>query len=513
MFKFSPLQVRDVREAIDKVKTSKGYGIDGISSYFLKLALPFIEDSLVIMFNKSLGTASFPDSWKTARVTPIFKDGEKDEKSNYRPISILPVISKVFERIVFNQLYEYLNRNSLLYKRQSGFRELFSTISCLLVNVDDWHNGIDTGHYIGSVFIDLKKAFDTVNQRILCEKLMHYGIQDREIGWFQSYLSNRRQFCRVDGVDSEINHVKFGVPQGSCLGPLLFLVYVNDLPCSVKNSTVSMYADDTSLSYKSKALTQLNEAMNHDFMSLESWLKGNKIFLNVAKTHTMLICSKSKQRALINSNEKLDIKVKDENLKIVEKIKYLGVQIDQNLEWKEHIKYISSKVSRAIGFLKYSKNFITRSCLNNLYRSIVEPYFSYFCSVWGCCNSTEKIRLQKLQNRAARLITGSSFTTSALPLIEDLGWKTIEELISYETQILVFKALNGLAPQYLTELFSRNSQGSLHTLRNTSTDLKLPLYKTVNGQKSFSFRGVKYWNSLPAESKQAVTLYSFKASL
>ena len=214
IFKFSPLRVRDVSVAIDKVKTSKGYGTDGISSYFLKLALPFIEGSLVLMFKKSLGTASFPDSWKTARVTPIFKDGEKEEKSNYRPISILPVILKVFERIVFNQLYEYLNRNFLLYKRQSAFREFFSTIFCLLVNVDDWYKGIDTGHYIGSVFIDLKKAFDTVDHRILCEKLMHYGIQDREIGWFKSYLSNRRQFCRVGGVDSEINHVKVGVPQG-----------------------------------------------------------------------------------------------------------------------------------------------------------------------------------------------------------------------------------------------------------------------------------------------------------
>ena len=128
------------------------------------------------MFNKSLGTASFPDSWKTARVTPIFKDGKKDEKSNYRPISILPVVSKLFERIVFNQLYQYLKRNSLLYKSQSGFRELFSTTSCLLVNVDDWYKGIDTGHYIGSVFIDLKKAFDTVDQNILCEKLIHYGL-------------------------------------------------------------------------------------------------------------------------------------------------------------------------------------------------------------------------------------------------------------------------------------------------------------------------------------------------
>ena len=208
--------------------------------------------------------------------------------------------------------------------------------------------------------------------------------------------------------------------------PPSFLVYVNDLPCSVKNSTVSMYADDISLSYKSKILTQLNEAINDDLMSLESWLKGNKISLNVAKTHTMLICSKSKQKALINSNEKLEIKAKGENLMVVEKIKYLGVQIDQNLEWKEHIKYVSSKVARAIGFLKYTKNFIPRNCLNKLYRNIVERYFRYCCSVWGCCSSTEKDRLQKLQDRAARIITGSSFTTSALPLIESSGWKTIE---------------------------------------------------------------------------------------
>ena len=211
--------------------------------------------------------------------------------------------------------------------------------------------------------------------------------------------------------------------------PLLFLVCVNDLPCSVKNSTVSMYAGDTSISYKSKILTQLNEAMNDDLMSLESWLKGNKISLNVAKTHTMLICSKYKQRALINSNEKLDITVKDEKLMVVEKIKYLGVQTDQNLKWKEHIKYVWSKVARAIGFLKCTKSFIPRNYVNVLYRSIVEPYFCYCYSVWGCCSSTEKDRLQKLQNRAAKIITGSSFTTSALPLIESLGWKTIEGLI------------------------------------------------------------------------------------
>ena len=177
-----------------------------------------------------------------------------------------------------------------------------------------------------------------------------------------------------------------------------------------------------------------------------------------------------------------------------------------------HVEFSCSR-ARAIGFLKYNKNFIPRNCLNKLYRSIVEPYFRYCCSVWGCCSSTEKDRLQKLQNRAARILTDSRFTTSALPLIESLGWKTIEELISNETKICVFKAINGLAPRHLTELLSRNSQRFLHILRNTSTDLKLPFFKTTNGQKCFSFRGVKYWNSLSAESKQAVRLHSFKASI
>ena len=194
----------------------------GISSYFLKFTLPFIEHSLFLMSNKSLGTASFPDSWKTERVMPISKmvKGREIELSSHLHTS------RRFEALrkdSFQSDVPLSNSNSLLYKSQSGFRELFSTTSCLLGNVDDWCKEIDTGHYIGSVFIDLKKTFDTVDQSILCEKLIHYGIQHREIKWFRFYLSNRRKFCRVGGVDSEVNYVKLGVPQRSCLGPLLSL--------------------------------------------------------------------------------------------------------------------------------------------------------------------------------------------------------------------------------------------------------------------------------------------------
>ena len=192
--------------------------------------MPFIEDSLVYLFNTSLETSQFPDSSKIARVSPIFKDGDKTEQSNYRPISVLPVVSRLFEKFVFNQLYQYLNDNCFINSNQSGFRELHSTVICLLKNTDDWYNGLDTGNLAGMVFVDLKKAFDTVDHQILCRKLESYGVLLRELAWFGSYLSNRVQYCRVNDVESQSENIDIGVPQGSCLGPLLFLVYIYDLP-------------------------------------------------------------------------------------------------------------------------------------------------------------------------------------------------------------------------------------------------------------------------------------------
>ena len=321
------------------------------------------------------------DSWKIARITPIFKDGDRAEKSNYRPISVLPVISKLFEKLVFNQLYQYMKENGLFTSDQSGFLRLHSTLTCLLKMSDDWYTGLDLGKLVGLVFIDLKKAFDTVDHDILCKKLELYGVQLRELSWFRSYLSNRTQFCRVNGVDSDVGEIEVGVPQGSCLGPLLFLIYINDLPQAVQGSSVTMYADDTSLCHQSHDLTQLNEAINSDLTKLESWLQGNKLSLNVAKTHSMLISTKQKHKSLKGQNESLELKIRDNELKVVQKTKYLGLQIDCSLDWKEQIKAVSTKVSRAIGFLRHAKSFLPMASLKTLYTGIVEPHFRYCCSV------------------------------------------------------------------------------------------------------------------------------------
>ena len=286
---------------------------------------------------------------------------------------------------------------------------------------------------------------------------------------------------------------------------------VTDLPCAVKNSTTSMYADDTTLFFRSKNIEDLNEAINSDLRDLDSWLSGNKLSLNVAKTQGMLICTKNKQRSLECTSESLCLKIRDNDLALVEKTKYLGVQVDNSLDWKEHIKSVSAKVSRAVGLLKYAKRFLPQNSLKTLYTSIVEPHFRYCCAVWGCCGTTEISKLQKLQNRAARIITNSSFDASSKPLIQNLGWKTVNDMIKHESRTMVYKSINNIAPPYMNDMFTRNSQDATRQLRNTNTDLKLPKKRTCNGQKSFSFRGAKLWNSLDTEAKRATSLNRFKS--
>ena len=512
-FHFYEINDLHVRDVTNNIKASKGFGNDNISSYFLKLALPYINNSLVYMFNKSIEKSKFPTHWKMARVTPIFKEGKKSSKVNYRPISVLPVVSRIFEKLVYNQLYEYFNTNSLLSSSQSGFRAMHSTTTALLKCTDDWYSGLDLGKYVGVVYVDLKKAFDTVDHEILLHKLAHYGIQSQELLWFKSYLSGRSQFTRVNGIDSTIKNIKVGVPQGSCLGPLLFLIYINDLPKVVNNASVFMYADDTRLSCMNDNLFRLNEALNTDLKSLDKRLKGNKLSLNVAKTKSMVISTKPKHAALKHQEDQLCLSIHNNPLQVVQGTKHLGIYIDNTLDWKNHIQEITKKISRSLGLLKYAKRFLPLESLKDIYTSIIDPHFRYCCAVWGVCGLTEIQKLQKLQNRAARIITDSNYDAPSKPLIETLGWMTIEKVIQRETLVMVFKSVNGFSPQYLSELFVTSSTNACYNLRHTTTDLRLPKKLSSNGQKSFSFRGAALWDSLPSESKQASNLLTFKKSI
>ena len=236
----------------------------------------------------------FPIEWKSTKVIPLFKQGERSDLNNYRPISIIPVVAKVFERIVYNQFYEYLTENNLISCNQSGFRSLHSTATALLEATDNWAFNIDKGNVNAVIFLDLKKAFDTVDHSILLSKLKAYGVGSNSSNWFKSYLDNRTQKCFVNGSLSNTQPLTCGIPQGTILGPLLFILYINDLPNCLNNSHPRMYADDTHLTFASNNVVHLEEYMNDDLTKITEWLAANKLTLNKSKTEFMLIGSRQR---------------------------------------------------------------------------------------------------------------------------------------------------------------------------------------------------------------------------
>ena len=277
-----------------KLCRSKATGLDNISAKLLRECPDLLAESLTIIFNQSLITGIFPNEWKSARVTPLYKNsGKRTEPTNYRPISVIPVVAKVFERIIYDQIYKYLTRNSLLTRHQSGFRSLHSKVTALLEATDSWALNSDRGFVNAVVFLDLKKAFDTVDHEILLRKLQYYGIRRTSLKWFASYLDNRTQICDINCCKSTPKLLSCG-PQGTILGPLLFLLYINDLPNCLQFSQTRMYADDTSLTFASTDVNHLNNCLNYDLSKVYTWLSANKLTLNLTKTEFMLIASRQK---------------------------------------------------------------------------------------------------------------------------------------------------------------------------------------------------------------------------
>ena len=271
-----------------------------------------------------------------------------------------------------------------------------------------------------------------------------------------------------------------------------------------------MYADDTSLSFSSKNILTINERVNEDLKCLKILLAGNKLSINVAKTNSLVIGSRKKLKDIqCPLTIKPSFAISGEEISIIEHTKYLGVQVDQYMNWENHINHVIKKISRALRMIRLAKNFLPLTTLQTLYKGIVEPYFRFCCPFWGSCGVTALSKLQALQNRAARIVTDSSYKTSAFPILEKLGWLTVNDLIETETLKMVYKSKNQLAPEYLSSMFVKLSEFRNRELRHSDIDLYVPLLKTACGQKSFSYRGAKLWNSQQTEVKKAKSFTQF----
>ena len=483
------------------------------SSKLPKLTLQEIAGSLKYIINMSLKTGIYPDKWKEAKVFPLHKGGDLSDTNNYRPISILPVLSKVIERAVHKHLYSFLSANNLINKLQSGFRPQHSTETALTDMVDDWLQNMNSGEMTGVAFIDLRKAFDTVNHEILLSKLYDLGSNDICIEWFRSYLSGRTQKVQLNGVTSNSLHINTGVPQGNILGPLLFLIFINDMPNVISHGKMCLYADDTTLYVNGTNVDEIAEKLKSDLTAIKLWLNMNKLFINADKTNIMLIGTSAKLRSV--QYNPFNITIDDHELKQVSHAKCLGVVIDDELRFQKQVNTVIQKVSYKIALFRRIKPFLDIYTLNTLYKALIQPLFDYCGVAWYGRFVSDTERLDKLHKRCARVLLGVNNFISSQFMFDMLGWESLSDRNDYFKSLMMYKALNGLTPSYITDRFTKVSDRHSRDTRSASAGhLALPLSlnrrDTESFKFSFTFNGVNTWNSINPIIRNSTTVQSFK---
>jgi len=372
-FFLEPVDSDEIIFIINSIDNSKASGPHSIPTDILKLIKCNISVPLKEIINMSFQLGIYPNKLKIAKVNPIFKNkGDPLHFENYRPISLLSNINKIFEKLVYKRLFSFLNINNCIYELQFGFRAKYSTNHALISLTEKIREALDSGKLACGVFIDLQKAFDTVDHDILLKKLEFYGVRGLTNDWFRSYLTDRYQFTSINGFDSNHNKMKYGVPQGSVLGPLLFLIYINDLHKAIHFSVVHHFADDTNLLVSDFSIKKIQKQINHDLKALCKWLRANKISLNASKTE-LLVFRHPKKKI------EFDLKIKIDGKIIIPStyVKYLGIYIDCHLNWKYHVDELSTKLSRANGMLAKIRHYVSYLTLTMIYHGIFSSLLLY----------------------------------------------------------------------------------------------------------------------------------------
>ena len=465
-------------------------GYDELDAQHIKSSSSIILQPLLHICNLSFIHGVFPDGMKLAKVIPLFKSGNSMKVNNFRPVSILPILSKILERLMYNRLLKFIEEFNILYDFQFGFRKFHSTFMALASAVNHIVNALQFGKYFIGVYLDFSKAFDTLDHDILFFKLNHYGIRGIALDWIKSYMLNRKQFVSYNDNPSDIQSISCGVPQGSILGPLLFLIYVNDLPNVSDMLLTVMFADDTSMFVNGENLSTLETQLNSELKHVSTWLQVNELSLNVDKSCFIVF------KTVKKSDLEVNICINDKCLSRVSQVKFLGTIIDDKLTWKPHIDYISKKLSKAIAIMYRLKAYVTQETLCSLYYSLVYPYLTYCNVVWGNTFKTHLKPLIALQRKAVRCLNfrnHNEFGTDALML--ELKLIKFCDLNKYLTCQFMHKLNSGDVPNVITNYFIINN--SVHDY-NTRLSKGFHIPKIVNdhGKRTLQYNGCFLWNKI-----------------
>ena len=446
------------------------------------------------LINRSMTEGIFPETLKKASIIPIYKKNLKTSPASYRPISKLPFVSKIFEKVIFHRLSQYFFENNILSVHQFGFRKNISTLDAITHFTEIVYQALNEKKSLINILIDYSKAFDTVNIGILLRKLKKYGIDGVTLKLVHSYLIKRHQIVSIRNSKSSAKISSIGVPQGSVLGPLLFLVYVNEIS-NVSNQYIpTMFADDCTLSFQNSSLSSLIQECNSELSKFKSWSDSNRLTLNLEKT-TCLFISNIHDSILQDS-----IKMGGRSIDIVKEAKFLGLIIDDKMKFNQHIDYICKKVSKSIGVLYKIRLSCPRVCLRTVYFSTIHPYFQYCLPIFAAAYHSHMEPLILLQKRAIRIVSGANYFDHTEPLFFNNRVLKISDL--YKHSLGCFAYSN---PEILSNFERTHSYGT--RLRNS---LLPPFERLRVSQQSVIYNAVKNWNEIPLNIKLCISKSSFK---
>lgn len=447
-FIFSSITTHEVSKALKLIKSSSSCGHDGISNKLLKMLLPVISEPLAQIFNECIELNYFPEQLKIARIIPLYKEGNRKLVNNYRPISLLPSIDKVFEKIIYKRMISFIDKYKLINEQQFGFQKNKSCIHAILSFTEEMRKQLDNKEGGTSVFVDLKKAFDTIDRKILLKKLQIYGFRGNFLLFLESYLKDRKQFVDYNNEYSSLKLVDIGVPQGSVLGPLLFLLYINDLPLVLKNGNAVLFADDTTIVSSSKG-----PKFQQDLNNVQEWLKANKLTLNCEKSVVMNF-----GRCAINN-----IELSDKKLKLMKHCKYLGIYVDKDLKFKEHIQKIEKKLAKFSGLIFKVRDYFSKKQLLLFYNAYAKSVIDYGILVYGKALKTDIDKINKMQKRIIRTIYRRKKFSPTQDIFEDNLIFNVNELYCASLIREMLNQIRGKSPMKSINFSTQNGSSRIIT--------------------------------------------------